>query len=347
MDSIDELETNSRVEDFVTRPGLGSTIQQFALRLIALSGFDLILLLLMAILLAYLVHYFDFSIRWLHPSMGLPLAIMASVLLMDFSEWIYFLTVHKTNRARKFLRQIPVILRDWSPFILIDFIYENLHDISGKLSSFDIAPWLYRWDVAIFGFEPTLATQKITTPWLTDLMAVLYAPYLAYPLILMALLSLANRRLEFQQISVAVIFTFLLGFTCYAAFPALPPRFYLVQLYTNPVNLNGSFVHDHLQNVWDQLSAVRGAAFPSLHVALSSIALFFAFRLRKISKIYRILFYAYLPLVPGLWFSTIYLRHHWFVDILAAWGICALAIFLSNKVNQLTWRLRTRFGISF
>lgn len=343
MPSIDEMEINTRVgaPEITLQAPAGSWFS----KMIAMTGIDLILLFFMALLLSILVRSLESEIRWLHPSMGLPLAIMGSVLLIDFAKSCYFRYVKKMGQARRFLHQIPIIFRDWAPFVLIDFIYENLHDLSGKLRSFDIAPLLYRFDLFIFGFEPTLVTQKITTPWLTDLMAILYAPYLAFPLILMGLLTLGGRRKEFQQLSLAVMFTFLLGFICYAVFPALPPRFFITQLFTDPVSLRGSYIHDHLQNVWDQLSVVHGAAFPSLHVALSSIALIFAYRFRNISKIYRILFYVYIPLVPGLWFSTIYLRHHWFADLLAAWGVCALALYLSKRLNRINWKLKARFDI--
>lgn len=335
------IELNGLPVSTPVRPGIFSRSQW----LLAAAGFDLLVLVLMSGLLAYLVNVTDGRVRWLHPSMGGPLVILLGVLLINSIRNFYLKNSQKKAEVGIFDHGF-LLFRCWMPFFLVDFIYENLHSLSAKISSFDLAPWLYQMDLKLFGFEPTVAVQAITAPWLTDLMAILYAPYLIYPMVLMAILSLGHRRLEFQQVSLAVILTFLLGFLCYVVFPALPPRFYIPEMFTHPVHLSGSYIHDRLQNVWDELSAVKGAAFPSLHVALSSIALYYAFQFRKISRWYRILFYVYLPLVPGLWFSTIYLRHHWVLDIVAAWGICAAAILFSTQLNQLTWRLRSKYEIS-
>ncbi|MBL7685064.1 MAG: phosphatase PAP2 family protein, partial [Deltaproteobacteria bacterium] len=227
---------------------------------------------------------------------------------------------------------------DWLPFLLIIFIYENLHDFAILFSQYDIAPFLYQADLWMFGVSPTLWAQKITTPWLTDVMAILYAPYIAYAMILMAFYTLLGYRPAFKQISLAVIFTFILGFICYIVFPALPPRFYIHDLFTNPPSLNGSALHDLLQGTWDGLSVNRGAAFPSLHTALSSVALFYAFRYRNERKLFKITFWIYLPLIVGLWSSTIYLRHHWVLDIFAGWTVAAIACFTSQKISYWTQR---------
>ncbi|MFO1520314.1 MAG: phosphatase PAP2 family protein [bacterium] len=336
------LETEIKAEEV----SVFSRFWQVLLIAVALLGVDFVFLMGMTLLLTTLVHVMDGHIRWFQTSMGLPLAILSLAILYDFGKFLYFLIIHKKNQARQFLAQIPVILRDWTPFLLVDFIYENLHDLSGRFNHHDIAALLYRGDLALFGVEPTLWMQKFTTTFLTDVMAILYAPYLAYPLILMLLLSLSSRRNQFQQISIAVCFTFLLGFVCYVLFPAQPPRFYLEHVFTNPPHLNGSFIYYHLQGVWDNLSAVRGAAFPSLHAAISSVALIYAFRFRNLSWVYRFLFYAYIPLVVGLWISTVYLRHHWVIDLFAGGTVAILASLLSDRVIRFSQKLRLRLGIS-
>ena len=65
------------------------------------------------------------------------------------------------------------------------------------------------------------------------------------------------------------------------------------------------------------------AAFPSLHTAASLVALVYAWRFA------RRWFYVLLPFVLGLWVSTIYLRHHYFVDLLAGWILAPIAILLA------------------
>ena len=62
------------------------------------------------------------------------------------------------------------------------------------------------------------------------------------------------------------------------------------------------------------------AAFPSLHAAVSLVALVYAWRY------VRAWFWVLLPFCLGLWVSTIYLRHHYVVDLLAGWVLAPVAI---------------------
>ncbi len=343
---ISSTEYSPELEKESDERPLLSRIKENSLGLIALLGIDFVFLICMTLLLIFTVQKVNGEMHLFLRAMGLPLGILGFAILYDFGKYLYFLIIHKTNKAAEFIRQIPIILRDWTPFLLVDFIYENLHVLSTHLNRYDIADILYKMDIWLFRIEPTLWTQKITTPLLTDIMSLLYAPYLFYPLSLMFLLSLSNRRDKFQQVSIAVCFTFLLGFLCYVIFPAQPPRYLLEGVFTHPVHLQGSFIYDYLQGAWDSLSAIRGAAFPSLHVAVSTITLIYAYRFRNISLIYKLLWYLYIPLIVGLWFSTIYLRHHWVVDIFAGWCIAALASFLSEKTILATHRLRIKTGYS-
>ena len=62
------------------------------------------------------------------------------------------------------------------------------------------------------------------------------------------------------------------------------------------------------------------AAFPSLHAAVSLVALVYAWRH------VRAWFWVLLPFALGLWVSTIYLRHHYVVDLLAGWALAPVAV---------------------
>ena len=44
-------------------------------------------------------------------------------------------------------------------------------------------------------------------------------------------------------------------------------------------------------------------------------------------------FWALLPFVVGLWVSTIYLRHHYFVDLVAGWALAPVAVWLAPRVD--------------
>ena len=69
------------------------------------------------------------------------------------------------------------------------------------------------------------------------------------------------------------------------------------------------------------------AAFPSLHGAVSLVALVYAWRYL------RVWFWVLLPFSAGLWASTIYLRHHYFVDLLAGWALAPVAIWAAPRLD--------------
>lgn len=76
------------------------------------------------------------------------------------------------------------------------------------------------------------------------------------------------------------------------------------------------------------------ASFPSLHVALSSLALVYAVRFRNIVPFGKIIQVIYAVLVISLWIATIYLRHHWIVDIFAGWAVTLVSVFFAELVQK-------------
>ena len=97
--------------------------------------------------------------------------------------------------------------------------------------------------------------------------------------------------------------------------------------------------------MWDNLSVVSGGAFPSLHVGISGVALIYAYKYRNISKLNTVIWYLYIPLVTSLWFSTVYLRHHWIIDIFAGWAVALGSYFLAERLLKVWLKLRARFAL--
>ena len=301
---------------------------------IATMGIDLVFLLFMTALLVGAIVTLDGSIRVFQASVGLPLGIMAAVIIMK-----------SIQSPRKFATNVPLILRDWVPFLFIAFIYENLHDVAGRFMHYDIADLMYKWDVLIFGVEPTIWAQKLYSPWLTDTMAADYALYFALPLAIMFFLSLSGQRRDFRRMVLCLSFVFMMGFVCYVLFPCSPPRYFITEMYTNPHQLKGLFLFNRLQGMLDGFSVIKGGAFPSLHVGISAVALIYAYRFRNRSGLNKFIWFLYMPLVTGLWFSTVYLRHHWVVDIIAGLMVTLISYFLADWLLHLWERLRRRYSL--
>jgi membrane-associated phospholipid phosphatase len=82
------------------------------------------------------------------------------------------------------------------------------------------------------------------------------------------------------------------------------------------------------------------AAFPSLHAAVSLMALVYAWRH------VRIWFYLLLPFALGLWVSTVYLRHHYVVDLFAGWLLVPVALWVAPRLDRFWAEQQRRSGYS-
>jgi membrane-associated phospholipid phosphatase len=317
-------------------PAALSWVRELVLFRVATLGFDLVILMIMTLLLVATVVAMGGHIRFLQASVALPLGIMIAAILVKAHQ-----------KPGEWRSEMGCILRDWVPFLIIVFIYENMRDVAGQAINIDIAGWLHEWDVIIFGIEPTIWAQRFHSPVATDLLSISYALYFAEPLFIMFLLSTWNRRKEFRHMALCLTLTFIMGFLGYVFLPASPPRYFIEPLFTDPARLQGVFLFEKLQGAWDGLSVVSGGAFPSLHVGISAVALIYAFRYRKLNRTLRIIWCVYMPLVLSLWFSTIYLRHHWAIDIFAGWAVAAFAYIGANGLMQVWGRLRARYALPF
>ena len=124
-----------------------------------------------------------------------------------------------------------------------------------------------------------------------------------------------------------MIACFFVGYLLYVLFPAAPPRLVLAAQFTK--NLRGYPVgfSSLSAEAFSLLPTDSRAAFPSLHTAASTLALVYAWRFT------RRWFFVLLPFVVGLWVSTIYLRHHYFVDLVAGWLLAPVAAWLAPRVD--------------
>jgi membrane-associated phospholipid phosphatase len=231
-------------------------------------------------------------------------------------------------------------LRDVLPFLVCLLIYTNLHDTIGFVNPHDVHHELIAMDRALFGVEPCLWAESFITPARTEAMQFLYLNFF-WIAPSTALLLLARGRLpEFRATTMAVMTCFYLGYLLYVIFPAAPPR--LVLVYEFRKNLYG---YPHLfSNLSAQalslLPADSRAAFPSLHAAVSLVAMVCAWRYL------RPWFWVLLPFSLGLWASTIYLRHHYAVDLLAGWLLAPFAVWLAPRLDGWWSRGQRAYGFA-
>ncbi len=231
----------------------------------------------------------------------------------------------------------PVVrgLRETVPLLACFLIYTNLHDTIGFVNPHDVHHWLVALDRMIFGVQPCVWAERFITPARTELMQMLYLNFFWIAPSTSLLLLLRRRWPEFRATTLGIVACFFMGYALYVLLPAAPPRLVLVYEFTK--NLRGYPVgfSNLSAQAFSLLPVDSRAAFPSLHTAASLVALVYAWRY------VRGWFWVLLPFVLGLWASTIYLRHHYFVDLVAGWLLAPVAVWVAPRVDG-WWARRQR-----
>jgi membrane-associated phospholipid phosphatase len=226
-------------------------------------------------------------------------------------------------------------LREVLPFLTCILIYTNLHDTIGFVNPRDIHHYLVGLDAALFGVQPSVWAERFISRGRSELMSFFYVNFF-WIAPSTALVLLALRRLRpFRAVMMAVIVCFYLGYFLYVLFPAAPPRLVLVYEYSTSLEGYPRLFSNLEARAFELLPVDSRAAFPSLHTAVSLVALVTAWRH------VRPFFWLLLPFVLGLWVSTIYLRHHYFVDLVAGWLLAPAALWLAPRLDG-WWAARQR-----
>ena len=188
---------------------------------------------------------------------------------------------------------------------------------------------------SVFGAFPNVWVQQFYTPWLDELMNVLYSGYyILMPVVGMTLFFKKKYEAAIAVYSIG-IFTHFVNFLIFFFVPVLAPFMAEGASDWNIGSWTGYFFSD-LTRLIQSSGSCRGATFPSSHVSAAFVWAFIALRyLRPMG-------YVLLPMAFGIAISTVYLGYHYAVDpifavILAL--ICfptALRIIKSRNEDPLT-----------
>ena len=219
------------------------------------------------------------------------------------------------------------------PTISILAVFDSLEYLVHAVNPEDIDPLLIRLDHLLFGGHPTVMMEKVMTPLLTDLLQIAYSSYYFLPITLGAVLLAGRREEVFDRCLFLIMLCFYLSYAGYLLFPALGPRFTLDHLQHD--ELRGLFLTGPLQDLLNRLEGIKRDAFPSGHTAIALTVLFLAWKFER--KLFRV----FLPFVAALVFSTVCLRYHYVVDVVAG---AALAVFtlLTGDAYYGWWQKRYR-----
>ena len=246
-------------------------------------------------------------------------------LLLRYAVLIGLLFVLKMYSDRKMMGRKGALFYHLSPILFIALIYDSLGDFIQYLHR-DIDPLLIRIDFSIFGVHPTLWMERWIVPWFTDAMSLAYVSYYFLPVTLIVVLYGKDQMAEFEISVFVLTFGYYLSFVGYILFPAIGPRFTLAHLQTVP--LEGSLLTDLVRDGLNALEHNKRDCMPSGHSQIVLMALYLAHRYE------RLLFYIFLPVICGLILSTLYLRYHYVVDLLAGGAVAAGCIVAGPRLYE-------------
>lgn len=239
------------------------------------------------------------------------------IILSTIFSW-FFLTKHLSLKGLRYLNAILGIG-------FLGFFYNETGQLN-HLFFRPIDPFLISLEEWLFGLQPSIwLSSKYTGLIITELMNMGYLSYY-FILIGFVLTSLYRKPDQFDYLLFILSHSFIVYYLIFIFIPSWGPQFY----FTSPDNQapNGIFFQKIIAFIQMNGEATTGA-IPSSHVGITIIVLLLAYRN------FRNFFWGILPFALILICSTVYIKAHYFVDVIAGIISAPPILFLSQK----TWKL--------
>jgi membrane-associated phospholipid phosphatase len=279
----------------------------------------------------------------------------------------HFKKIFRSDRADKIYRSYIQLTMLYLPYLIIAIIYENLFLFSDLFSrTFSIIdPILMHIDEILFGLQPTIWLQQFTCPLMVDFFMISYSMFIIYPFFYLIYLFQKNQLDIFQEVLFAQILALILSLASFVILPAMGPRFtldpviaaidntttfYTVKLEGLSSNLVYSItgresLYAAQVDLWNYIERVRTDCMPSMHSGLCLISLFYALKHRDLFVHKKLALWFWIFGVSALIISTVYLRYHWVIDVIAG-AILAIVVYYLTNILFTVWKSnRHRYGI--
>jgi len=196
--------------------------------------------------------------------------------------------------------------RHWYPHLFFLFCFEELGALVHLVSPRWQDAKLIAFDHWLTGVHPAIWLEQFATTGRNEFMQFAYLTYFVYLLVLGGILYHREDWHGYWSVMTYSAVAYGIGYVIAIFFPIESPWFAMAGSWHGPLH-GGPFTA--VINFIEHYGRVRGAAFPSEHVAGAFAALWGAWRHR------RWLFWVMLPLVLCMCVSTVWGRYHYVVDI--------------------------------
>ena len=208
--------------------------------------------------------------------------------------------------------------------VLTVILFVHLRWVSPLINDGKRDALLWETDRILTGGSVSLMLEPIISPLLTEFSSFCYMFFMIY--LAMGVLTYLFAGESLARVFYAGLFSlYAIGYFGYTLVPAVGP--YIVYAARFSIPLKGYFMTDFLAACYAAGTNFTDI-FPSLHVAASAFLLCFDMKWNR--RRFR------LCLVPciGIWFSTVYLRYHYFTDVLAGFAAAAAALAIARMARR-------------
>ena len=220
-----------------------------------------------------------------------------------------------------------LVARHWYALVYVPFCYKEVPYIISSLGLRSVDSLLARWDLAMWKTDPVFWTDALQNPLLTEFLQLIYFMFIPSVIILGFLYWYQRPSREFRYCTFLIAATFLISYLGYILLPARGPRF--MDYASHHPALQGLWAFHFFQGSLDSLEGLQYDCFPSGHVAVMIVC---AYAARKLASP---MFWVYSIFAALIAFSTIYLRYHYLIDVLAGILLAVLLIAFLPRIYRL------------
>lgn len=244
-------------------------------------------------------------------------------------------------------------LLGYLPYLLVAALYDNVslfeRAVSVKVRNLDLV--LMRMDGLMFGVQPTIFLEKYLRPFLVEYFMLAYSLFIL-PFLFLLYLFRKGEKEAFDTTILAQVIAATIAVISFIFLPAQGPRYLFdpanagtdlglphysralegvgIDLLEKTTGRKSLFQAQH--DGWNKLERVKTDCMPSMHTALYLICLIAVIRFRRIMKWRAAALVFWSVSSASLVFSCVYLRYHWFVDVLAGAAVAWLSFFVAERL---------------
>ena len=261
------------------------------------------------------------------------MAIITFVFKQNIPLWQNYLIIYLgyaafviiiTQVVKGFSNPVLEFIAIMYPWFSVPNFYELLRHYIHAIFPYLFDPFIHKFELAIFGIHPTVYLQRFATPLLTEIMSFGYFSYYLI-FLLPPFIFYFFRREGVASLIFGMSLVYYFCFILFVLIPVAGPRFTLADKYSVP--LTGYFLPEIQAKMMTKF-ALRGAAFPSSHVAMVMAS---AFIVRKyMSWLFKITF----PLAIMVTLGAVYGRYHYVTDVTVGGVIGVISALISHKIYK-------------